>query len=134
MLIPFLRRSGGTILVILLSLAATLYALAFLFVGISLPAILEGLPRIPALLSTLQPAPFRDNLVPFLAASAIMALTTRGKQQLAWLGLAALILLAALFVFSPGGPFFLPEVILLVLVTVICIVRRESVKSDSKSA
>jgi hypothetical protein len=44
--------------------------------------------------------------------------------------LAALIILVALFVFSPGvgGPVFLPAAVLLVLVTIIQISKRESGK------
>ncbi len=124
-------RIAATILTIFLSLGIVFYSLVLLFRGVELTSVPESPPGAQTFpgVTSVEYVPDRDAMIPLLAAILIMAGCSTGKLQIAWLGLATLVIFGALFLFGIGGALLLPAGLLLVLVTVIQIIVRESSKS-----
>ncbi len=119
-------RMAAIIQVVLLSVGVVAYSLTILLGGVPRTVVPESAPGAPAPPGMVQFVPDQVALIPLLAAILLAVGILTGKLQIAWFGLAALVIFGTLFIFGIGGPVFLPAVVLLVLVTIIQISKRES--------
>ncbi len=113
--------NAATGVAILLAAAVTLYALFLLFVGQPWTVVQEG-----EVTRSVQYFPHPAAVVPLLASALLLVGLLKQRLLVAWIGLAVLFAFGALFLFGIGGGLLLVAGLLLIVLTIITLIRRNA--------
>ena len=116
---PILK--GAIVVAIFLAALVALYALFLLIVGERWTVVQEG-----EATRSVQFVPDPDALVPLLAATLLLSGLVTRKLLIAWIGLVVLSTFGALFLFGVGGILLPVAGLLLILLTIITIIPRNT--------